>query len=86
MKTTVLKLNKGQYLNHIISVLPSNAIILKTLTNIGATTIELECERHSILLQPNVPVIKGKKVKGIFGVYEGVDVSQIMDYLRNDAF
>lgn len=86
MKTNKLKINKGQYLSEIINVLPSNTIILKRLTNIGATTIELLCKRNSLLLQPNVPVIKGKKAKGIFGVYEGVDIPQIMDYLNNDAF
>ena len=86
MKTTHLHINKGQYLSDILSVLPSDAVILKNLTNIGATTIELLCERHSLLLQPNVPVIRGKKARGIFGVYEGVDVSNIMDYLSNDSF
>ncbi|MEJ5962242.1 hypothetical protein [Pedobacter immunditicola] len=86
MKITPININKGQYLDKILINLPSNAIILKELPNIGATTNELKCKRNSILLQPNVPVIKGKKTKGIFGVYEGVDVSQIMDYLSNDKY
>lgn len=85
MKTKIITISKGQYLSDILTELPTNAIILKTATGIGATTLELFCERHSIIIEPNVPVIKGKKGKGILGIFEGIDVPMIMDYLRNDS-
>lgn len=86
MRTSKKIINKDQYLADIMDALPSNTIIFKTATGIGATHLELQCERNSIIIEPNVPVIKGKKRRGIFGVYEGIDVSHIMDYLRNTNF
>ena len=64
--------------------IPSNAIINKTLTGIGATHQEIKAFRPSIIIEPNVPVIKGK-VKAnpeCFGIYKGKTVKQIMKYLQ----
>jgi hypothetical protein len=60
-----LKISKGQYLKDIMPEIPTNTIIYKTLTGIGATTLEMESARNSIIMEPNVPVIKGKKQKGL---------------------
>ncbi len=83
MKKEDKTISKGQFLCDIMDQIPSNTIIFKTVTGIGATTLELEFERNSIIIEPNVPVIKGKKAKGRLGVYEGVNVRDIMDYLIN---
>ncbi|MBC8987740.1 DEAD/DEAH box helicase family protein [Pedobacter sp. N36a] len=83
MKTSKKIIEKGQYLSDIIDTLPSDTIIFKTATGIGATHLELSCQRNSIIIEPNVPVIKGKKKRGVFGVYEGIDVSNVMDYFLN---
>jgi len=64
--------------------IPSNRVINKTLTGIGATYQEIKAERHSIIIEPNVPVIKGK-VKAhpeCFGIYKGRTAKQIIKYLQ----
>ena len=72
METIEIKISKGQHLSDIMQDgIPSNTIIDKTLCGIGATTLEIEAKRHSIIIEPNVPVIKGKEKKhpDILGVY-----------------
>ncbi|MDR1936923.1 MAG: hypothetical protein LBQ73_00305 [Tannerellaceae bacterium] len=63
--------------------LPSNCIIDKTLPGLGVTYCELMSDRDSIIVEPNVPVIKGKmeKHKNVLGVYSGVSPRTIADYL-----
>jgi hypothetical protein len=83
MKKSNLNIKIGQYLSDIMTEIPANTIIFKTVTGIGATRLELESERNSIIIEPNVPVIRGKKKKGILGVFEGVHEGHIIDYLQN---
>ncbi|WP_167618039.1 hypothetical protein [Maribellus sediminis] len=69
------------------SKIPANVIIDKTLTGIGATYKELHENRPSIIIEPNVPVIKGKQEKyddiDILGIYKGaVTTSQIDSFLK----
>lgn len=78
-----LNINREQYLSDIIKEIPTNTIVFKTLTGIGATHLELNCKRHSIIIEPNVPVIKGKKSKKIMGVMEGIAANDILGYLAN---
>ncbi|PUV24539.1 hypothetical protein [Sphingobacterium athyrii] len=87
MKKSFLKIGLGQYLGDVLEVIPSNVIIHKTVTNIGATTLELTYPRHSIIVEPNVPVIKGKrtKYKDVLGVLEGIYSPDIKAYLLNDT-
>lgn len=88
MKTNTIKINKGQYLADVISQIPSNAIIQKVLTGIGATYLEINTPRNSIIIEPNVPVIKGKrksKKNKILGVLEGIYVPDIEAYLMNST-
>lgn len=79
-----------KYLDSIYKELPNKAIINKFLTNNGATTLEIKSERNSIIIEPNVPVIIGKSSyhntevnpNTLLGVSEGVDVEDILAYLR----
>ncbi|WP_017259921.1 DEAD/DEAH box helicase family protein [Pedobacter arcticus] len=76
-----MKIKHGQFLGDVIESLETNSIYHKKLTSIGATTLELSTKRHSIILEPNVPVIIGKKSKSILGVHEGVGVDRVVEYL-----
>ena len=64
----------------------SHTVLHKTVCGIGATTLELNCARNSIIIEPNVPVIKGKEAKHpyLLGVYEGVTVRMIEKYLYDN--
>jgi hypothetical protein len=83
MKQQSIKINKGQYLTDVLDEIESNKIYFKVLPGIGATTKEIKTIRWSIIIEPNVPVIKGKKGKDVFGVYEGVNVDDIVNYIKN---
>ena len=81
-----IKLNKGQRLSDIMDEIQPNTILYKTVCGIGATTLELETERNSIIIEPNVPVIKGKELKypAMLGVYEGVSTKDITEYIKGE--
>lgn len=78
--------NRDEYLSSVISEIPINAIIYKKITGIGATTLEIESRRNSIIIEPNTPAIerKTKSYPCLLGVYEGIKTSQIVEYLQND--
>lgn len=67
------ELAEGQYLEHIFSDkrIPTNCILNKTICGAGATHLEILSERHSIIIEPNVPVIVGKcqQHKSLIGVF-----------------
>jgi hypothetical protein len=77
-------IKEGQFLEDIMKEIPTNTILAKTVPGIGATTLEIQSKRHSIIIEPNVPVIKGKKQKhkNLFGVHESVSTNNIIDYLE----
>ncbi len=83
LPTNVFKLNQGQYLKEVLPEIPTNIILDKVITGCGATTLEIESQRHSIIIEPNVPVILGKKQKfpEICPVYESTTVEDIQKYL-----
>lgn len=90
MKT--IYINKDQKLSdlgkYLFPHIPSNHIIFKNLTGIGATTMEInDKSRHSIIIEPNVPVIMGKEMKHpeVLGVYRGVNEKHINEYLLNES-
>ena len=87
----MITLKQGEYLSDIkeFPEIPSNCILSKRIPGCGATTLELETDRSSIILVPNVPVIiskckKEKKKYPLLGVYEGVNQSLIIEYLRKN--
>lgn len=93
MNTAYIKIEKKhngkiQYLTEVLPQIPTNTILYKKLTGLGATYGELKADRNSIILEPNVPVIKGKckdpkhKNDNLFGVYENVTVEKIVKYLQ----
>lgn len=78
-----LQISKDQYLMDLIPEVPTNTIFYKTLTGIGATSLEISCQRNSLIIEPNVPVIIGKCKDNnkILGVYEGVTIDKVIEYL-----
>ena len=87
METEIITIKEGQYLKDIMDFIPANAIIRKTLPGIGATTLEITSKRNSIIIEPNVPVIEGKRKKHpeICDVKEGVTSKKVEDYLKGDV-
>lgn len=76
-----------QRLIDILPQIPSNCILYKLLTGIGATYSEIKALRHSIILEPNVPTVDGKHEKhheedNLFGVKEGIYTEDIVVYLQ----
>lgn len=89
METKLLFINKGEYLNSVLlragyTDIPPNVILAKTLTGIGATHMEMEAKRNSIIIEPNVPVIMGKaeKTGNSIAVYELCSPKQIKDFFK----
>ena len=66
--------------------IPVNSVIYKKITGIGATTLEIESPRNSIIIEPNTPVIecKTKKHKNLLGIFEGVTTDKIISYLQDN--
>lgn len=96
MTTQIIQINKYengkiQYLTEVLPMIPTNTILYKTLTGLGATYGELKADRNSIIIEPNVPVIVGKcndpkhKEDNLFGVYEGVYTEDVIKYLEKSA-
>lgn len=86
METITVTISAGQNLSDVLkNGIPTNTILNKTVCGIGATTLEIITPRHSIIIEPNVPVIKGKEKKHaeVLGVYEGVNVTKIREYIVN---
>lgn len=82
----MITLYKGQYLSDVMNEIPSDCILSKRIPGCGATTLELETKRNSIIVVPNVPVIKSKcgKYSNLLGVYEDVTIDKIRNYLTNN--
>ena len=82
----MITLNKGQYLSDVMDKIPSNCILSKRIPGCGATTLELDTNRSSIIVVPNVPVIVSKcnKYPNLLGVYEGVNIGKIINYLNSN--
>lgn len=56
------------------------------MTGCGVTTLEINAARHSIIIEPYVPVIIGKKAQHdfLFAVYEGTIREDVKTYLAGD--
>lgn len=79
---------KGQTLFDIYpSGLPSNAIINKVLPGLGATYCEINSPRNSFIIEPNVPVIKGKKIDypNLIVYHYGIDIKDVERALKRKS-
>lgn len=96
MKKHQIKISKNengktQYLIEVLPEIPTNTILHKTLTGLGATYGELKAKRNSIIIEPNKPVIIGKckdpkhTEDNLFGVYEGVYTEDIIEYIEKSG-
>lgn len=83
----MIKLTKGQYLSDIMNEIPSDCILSKRIPGCGATTLELNTDRNSIIIVPNVPVILSKcgKYPNLLGVYEGVKLNRVVEYIASNT-
>src|SRR5690606_12331037 len=99
MKNIEIPINKDksgkiQWLTDVLpdSIIPRHVILFKTLPRIGATYSELfKANRNSIIIEPNVPVIEGKRTKKrkvnkkneILGICKGKYTQDVIGYLSN---
>ena len=81
-----VKIDKGSWLSDVMKEIPTNTILNKVMTGCGATTLEINAARHSIIIEPNVPVIIGKKAQHdfLFAVYEGMTRDDVKAYLAGE--
>lgn len=84
-------LKKGEWLLDALkrfghSMIPSNCILDKTLTGLGATHSEIHSKRSSIIIEPNVPVILGKldDNENLEAVYAKCTPYNLKKYLQMD--
>lgn len=77
-------INKGEHLSQVLPEIETNTILAKKYPGIGATYMELTSPRPSILIEPNVPVIRGKsrEHENALGIYEGITANNITQYLK----
>lgn len=81
-----INIDKGSWLSEVMEEIPTNTILNKVMTGCGATTLEINAARHSIIIEPNVPVIIGKKAQHdfLFAVYEGTTREDVKAYLAGE--
>lgn len=91
MKKIKTLLKKGEWLLDALkrighSMIPSNSILNKTLTGLGATYSEIYSKRSSIIIEPNVPVILGKldDCENLEAVYAKCTPYNLKKYLQMD--
>lgn len=84
-------LKKGEWLLDALkrighSMIPSNCILNKTLTGLGATHSEIHSKRSSIIIEPNIPVILGKldENENMEAVYAKCTPYNLKKYLQMD--
>ena len=81
--------DRRQYLTEILPhrVIPTNTILYKKLTGLGATYGEIKSNRNSVIIEPNKPVIFGKcndpkhRDDNLFGVHDNIYVENIVRYM-----
>ena len=91
MKIVKTILQRGEWLLDTLkrighSMIPSNCILNKTLTGLGATHSEIHSKRSSIIIEPNVPVILGKldENETLEAVYAKCTPYNLKKYLQMD--
>ena len=75
-------------MSDVLDQIPSNVLLNKQITGCGATTLEINAPRHSIIIEPNVPVIRGKAEKHphVLPVYEAISMEQVVAYLQKEGW
>ena len=91
METKEAIIKKGEWLLDALKrigydMIPTNTILDKTLTGLGATHSEIHSKRNSIIIEPNVTVILGKlnNNENLEAVYEKYLPYNIKKYLQMD--
>lgn len=93
METTTLELHNNEWLSDALrrggygDYIPTNVILDKTLTGVGATYCEIHAKRNSIIIEPNVPVIQCKldnEEMPLEGVYSEVRPMSLRKYLTRE--
>jgi len=85
MKKEIIQAPENKtYLSEFMTELPVNCLFDKGKTGCGGTTIAIENDIDTIIAMPYVSVIKNKQNqhKNLFGIYQGVNEAEILDYLR----
>lgn len=89
METRIIEIDSpDKYLTDVLKQIPTNTILYKKLTGLGATYSEIKANRHSIIIEPNIPVITGKckspkhSDDNLLGVYEGVEQRELSSIYR----
>lgn len=78
---------KTQYLTEVLPTIPTNTILYKKLTGLGATYGEIKANRNSVIIEPNKPVIIGKcndpkhSDDNLFCVHDNIYVDNIIRYI-----
>lgn len=78
---------KTQYLTEVLPTIPTNTILYKKLTGLGATYGEIKANRNSVIIEPNKPVIIGKcndpkhRDDNLFAVHDNIYVDNIVRYI-----
>ena len=94
METKSFDITEKQFLTDVfknykteLNSIPTNCIFDKTIPGLGATHSEILALRHSIIIEPNIPVITGKceNKKHLLAVYEKTTDNQIETYLSNKS-
>lgn len=72
-----------------VNPIPSNAVIHKSITGIGATYAEITADRNSIIMLPHKSIITNKHADhkdadNTLAVFEGVTEEDIFQYLRSN--
>ncbi len=85
VETMILK-EGNDHLKSVMSEIPTNKIIDKTVCGCGATWLEITNEgRNSIIIEPNIPVIMGKEQKHphLIGVYgKSIEAKEIAERIK----
>ena len=84
---------RRQYLTEILpnATIPTNTILYKKLTGLGATYGELKANRNSVIIEPNKPVIAGKckdpkhADDNLMGVHDGIFTDDIVLYMLRSS-
>lgn len=82
MAKTSVVVPRNKYLSDSIKTLPSG-LLLKDATGMGATTLELQAPRNSIICEPLRSIIDSKLRPGVFAYYAPVSFDQLESYIQS---